>query len=132
MFIQKVQEQLLKKVGLDCEEDIWQKGFSFRLFAASSGNISELMNKIIKPVASEVIRSERTLITNDDFVKAARRHLGFLDEQNPFILDIKDISAIQQNSQSYWNSNAPRGKNCVVDSTEKKVTFTDLKIKDIF
>jgi len=132
MFIQKVQQQLLDKVGVKCEEEIWRKDFAFRLFAASSGNISDLMNKIIKPAASEVVRSETYLITIHQLALVAKRHLSLLDEENPFMIDLSCIIASQQRQFSYWNSNAPKGKSCVVDATEEKISFSELKLKDIF
>jgi len=132
MFIQKVQEQLLKKVNIKCEENLWSHNLAFRLFAASSGNISELMNKIIKPVALDLVRSNESIISVSKLASTAKRNLGLLDEENPFIIDMSSIVATQQNKHSYWNPNASKGKERVVDATEKKVKFADLKLKDIF
>ena len=132
MFIQKVQEQLFDKVGVECKEELWKSDFAFRLFAASSGNISDLMNKVIKPAASEVVRSQESLLTIEHLANSAKRHLGVLDKENPLIIKLKDIKATQQSSYSYWNSQAGKGKSCVVDATEKKIVFSDLKLKDIF
>jgi len=132
MFIQKVQKQLLDTVGIACEVELWRKDVSFRLFAASSGNISELMNKIIKPAASEVVRAGQNIMTVSNLAKATKRHLGVLDGDNPFIVELSSIVAIQQGTNSHWNSNAQKGKSCVVDATEKKVAFSDLKLKNIF
>lgn len=132
MFIQKVQDQLLDKVGIECKEELWKSDFAFRLFAASSGNISDLMNKVIKPAASEVVRSQESLLTIEHLANSAKRHLGVLDERNPFIIKLKDIKATQQSSSSYWNSQTEKGKSCVVDAKEKEITFSQLALKDIF
>ena len=132
MFIQKVQKQLLDKVGIECKEDLWKSDFAFRLFAASSGNISDLMNKVIKPAASGVVRSQERLLTIDHLANSAKRHLGVLNEENPFMIKLKDIVATQQSSTSYWNSEAAKGKSCVVDAKEKEITFSELKLKDVF
>ncbi len=132
MFIQKIQEQLLDKVGIECKEELWKSDFAFRLFAASSGNISDLMNKVIKPAASEVVRSQGNLLTIDHLAKSAKRHMGVLDEENPFIIKLKDIKATQQSSSSYWNSKAGKRKSCVVDAQEEKISFSDLRLKDFF
>ena len=132
MFIQKIQKQLLDKVAIECKEELWKSDFAFRLFAASSGNISDLMNKVIKPAAIDVIRSQESLLTIEHLANSAKRHLGLLNEENPFIIKLKNITARQQSSHSYWNSNAIKGQSCVVDATEKKIIFSDLKLKYIF
>jgi hypothetical protein len=134
MFLQTVQDQLIAKVSMVFESDLWKTDLAFRLFAASKGNISELMNKLIKPAAMEIIRKEEHCFTNESLINAASRNLGFLDEENPFKIKLENIVTTQQNKSSYWNSHAGRGENCVVDATKKEVRFTDIKfkLKDVF
>lgn len=132
MFLQKVQDQLASKIEMKFEQELWAGELAFRLFAASHGNISELMNKVIKPAASGIIRNQEDCFKRSHLEDSARRLLCVLDEENPFKIKLKDIVTTQQSNNSYWNSSVGKGKSCVVDATEKEVRFSDIKLKDIF
>lgn len=61
-----------------CSEDI-----SIRLFSASEGRISYLMDRIIRPASQLAIFEEAKFVTLDHMFRASQGQLNFLDSENP-------------------------------------------------
>jgi hypothetical protein len=128
MFLQKVEEKLPVKPYTP----MWHAEFAFRLFAASKGNLSELMEGLIVPATIEAIYDESEEVTKDHFIEAILGNTDYLEENNPIELDdIKDVEALQQNTESYWNLDAKRNEQRVVDATYAKVKFSNISLKQV-
>ena len=127
MFLQKVEEALPVKPF----KSLWQVEFAFRLFAASKGNISELMDGVIIPAGIKAIYAKSELITLAHFIEAVEENTDFLPENNPMKLDINEVIAFQQKDESTWNPNAKKTEQRVIDATYATVKFSDLNLKSI-
>ena len=125
MFLQIVEEEL----PIDTESSLWEVDTAFKLFAASSGNLSELMDGIIMPAAIEAVKDGSEFVKDEHLIEAAEENLDFLEELNPLSMDHDKVEAKQQANESYWNSEAPKNSLRVVDATYAKVKFSDLKLK---
>lgn len=130
-FVEKIQQKL-ENLSIKFEVDLWRHEMSFRLFAGCAGNISNLMNNIIRPAAISVVDNNEMLIKPSHFSQAFKRFGQVRDELNPFILDIGKIEAHVQKSSSYWNPNVPKGSSRVIDMTHTIVRFSDITLKDVF
>ncbi|SFF89668.1 TniB family NTP-binding protein [Neptunomonas qingdaonensis] len=129
-FLQKVQE----KLPIQPDQDLWRTEQAFRLFAVTQGNVSNLMKKLIRPAAIDAVFDGSQSITPEHFLNASRRQLNVRDEVNPLILKLTEIVAQEQRSQSYWNRDAARGKNRVVDARYRNVRYGELQLRldDVF
>lgn len=127
-FVDKIQQ----KLPIKPEQDLRQREMLFRLFAASGGNISNLMDKIVRPAAISAVDNSDLLIKKEHFAKALKRFSQVRDELNPFLIDVEKVTAHVQNKSSYWNKNVRRGETRVVDMTRTTVNFSDLTLKDVF
>lgn len=128
MFLESIQKRLPIKV----EFDLYRDPTAFRLFAGSGGNISNLMNKIIRPAAIMAVDNDEELLTNLHFAKALKRFSRIRDEQNPFLMDIENVEAQVQKNSSYWNPNAAQGDSRVVDMTFARVKIADISLANVF
>lgn len=127
-FVDKIQ----LKLPIKPEQDLRQREMLFRLFAASEGNISNLMDKIIRPAAISAVDNDDLLIKKDYFAKALKRFSQVRDELNPFLIEIEKVKAHVQKQSSYWNQSVRRGETRVVDMTRTTINFSDLSLKDVF
>ncbi|MBO1256692.1 TniB family NTP-binding protein [Alteromonas sp. 5E99-2] len=126
MFLEIVQEEL----PIEFDGSMWEDHeLAFKLFAASSGNLSDLMEGIIMPAAIDAVIDNEDLLTVDHLAGAAEDHLDFLEETNPFNMNLRDIEAKQQVQDSYWNSDAPKNALRVEEAQYAKVKFSDLELK---
>lgn len=129
---QKLLQKIEQKLPVRSQQNFWQIDLAFKLFAASKGNLSSLMNDLIKPAAINSIYDGTEIITLYHFATAFNQYLSYKNEANPFLENINDIIAYEQTSFSYWNSSAPRGESRVVDGSYRKIKFDDLRLKDVF
>ena len=135
-FLGKVQE----KLPIKPEMDLRLHENAFRFFAASEGNVANLMNCIIRPAAIDAIddasitdlKENKVLITNKKFAMALKHHSQVRNELNPFLIDINEVVANVQGKDSYWNAHAAQGESRVVDMTYAKIKFSDLSLNDVF
>lgn len=127
MFLQKVESELPIR-AYNC---IWKIDFAFRLFAISKGNLSELMDGVICPACINAIYDNSNYILPEHFVRAIENHTDFISENNPLLIEIDDIEALQQDTESTWNPSAKKYEQRVVDATYAKVKFSDLKLRDV-
>lgn len=135
-FLGKVQE----KLPIKPEMDLRLHENAFRFFAASEGNVANLMNCIIRPAAIDAIddasitdlKENKVLITNKKFAMALKHHSQVRNELNPFLIDINEVVANVQGKDSYWNTHAAQGESRVVDMTYAKIKFSDLSLNDVF
>lgn len=127
MFLQKVEE----KLPIKPYRPIWDHEMAFRLFAASKGNLSELMEGIIQPACIEAVYDETSVIEEHHFIDAVEENTDWLDGNNPLAIDIQKVTGVQQKTSSYWNDEAERQDKKVVKPTYGSVKFSDLNIKDV-
>jgi len=126
MFLEVIQDEL----PIDFDGSMWEDlELAFKLFAASSGNLSDLMEGIIMPAAIDAVRDNAELLTIDHLADAAEGHLDILEELNPFNMELREIEARQQDKESYWNAEAPKNSLRVNEATYAKVKFSDLELK---
>lgn len=126
MFLEVIQDEL----PIEFDGSLWNDlELAFKLFAASSGNLSDLMEGIIMPAAIEAVKDDAELLTIDYLADAAEDNLGILEELNPFNMELRKIEARQQYTESYWNAEAPKNSLRVEDATYAKVKFADLELK---
>jgi len=126
MFLEVIQGEL----PIEFDGSMWKDlELAFKLFAASSGNLSDLMEGIIMPAAIEAVLDDAELLTIDHLADAVEGHLDILEELNPFNMDLHSIEANQQKSESYWNAEAPKNSLRVKEATYAKVKFSDLELK---
>lgn len=127
-FLGKIQD----KLPIQTEVDLWRHETAFRMFAGSHGNVSNLMNSIIRPAAIDAIINNEKVIKNQYFAQAIQRFTQVRKELNPFLMDLNSIVADVQHKSSYWNRSAPSGESRVVDISYTKVKFKDLTLNDVF
>lgn len=127
MFLQRVESALPIK-PYEC---LWEVESAFKLFAASKGNLSELMEGIIVPACRTAIYDESDIITMEYFIDAVEENTDWLEENNPLSKDIHKIEALQQASESDWNPAAKQFDKRVVDASYCKVKYSDLNLKSI-
>lgn len=127
MFLQRIEEEL----PLKPQQSLWGVENAFRLFAASRGNLSELMEGIIVPACIDAIYDESETITETHFIDAVEGNTDWFEENNPLAIDVKDIEALQQDTESSWNPSAKKLEQRVVDATYAKVKFSDLNLKTV-
>ena len=128
MFLQIVQEEL----PIEFDGSLWADvELAFKLFAASSGNISNLMEGIIMPAAIEAVIDNEPVLTEDYLEAAVEDNLDFIEETNPFNLELDDIVAEQQVKDSVWNPKAPKNALRVEDAEFAKVKFSGLQLKTV-
>lgn len=126
MFLEVIQDEL--PIGFD--GSMWEDlELAFKLFAASSGNLSDLMEGIIMPAAIEAVLDNAELLTIDHLANAVEGNLDILEELNPFNMELREIEARQQDKESYWNAEAPKNSLRVKEATYAKVKFSDLELK---
>ncbi|MBM7070679.1 TniB family NTP-binding protein [Shewanella sp. 202IG2-18] len=127
MFLQKIEERLPVKIYTT----LWEVEMAFRLFAASNGNLSELLEGTIIPACEIAITNSQEVVTEENFIEAIDENSNF-KYKNPFLIDsIKDIRAYQQKTSSRWNASAKNKQQRVIDAVYAKVKFSDLKLNDI-
>jgi hypothetical protein len=127
MFLQKVEG----KLPIKPYKTLWPQEMAFRLFAASKGNLSELMEGIIIPACIEAIYDESDSITENHFIEAILERTDWMEDNNPLVVHINEVEGLQQKTASYWNEEAENRENKVVKPTFAKVKFTDLSLKNI-
>jgi hypothetical protein len=126
MFLEVVQDEL----PIDFDGSMWEDlELAFKLFAATSGNLSDLMEGIIMPAAIEAVLDDAEFLTVDYLADAAENNLDILEELNPFNMKLEEIEARQQDTESYWNAEAPKNSLRVEEATYAKVKFSDLELK---
>lgn len=126
MFLEVVQDEL----PIDFDGSMWEDlELAFKLFAASSGNMSDLMEGIIMPAAIKAVLDDADFLTIDHLADAVEDNLDILEESNPFNMDLHSIEARQQKNESYWNAEAPKNSLRVKEATYAKVKFSDLELK---
>jgi Cdc6-like AAA superfamily ATPase len=126
-FIQAIENQLPVKPF----EELCLSLNAFRLFAASDGNISELMDGVIIPACNKAIKDNSGVITKTHFIDAIEENTDFVRENNPFVLDIKNINAKQQVADSSWNPQAKKQEQRIIYPQYASVNFEDLNIANV-
>ncbi|WP_164852432.1 ATP-binding protein [Rheinheimera riviphila] len=127
MFLQRVEQELPIKPY----RELWEQEMAFRLFAASRGNLSELMEGIIQPACIEAIYDESQFISERHFIDAVEENTDWLDGNNPLAVEIDKVEALQQKTSSYWNENAERLASKVVKPTYATVKFSNLNLQTV-
>ncbi len=126
-FIRSVTEQL----PVDVYDPLESSLNAFRLFAASKGNLSELMEGIIIPASIKAVKRGDDLITEDDLINAVEENTDYFRENNPLTMTIDDIKAEQQIETSRWNPMAKKQQERVIPPEYALVKFSDLKLRDV-
>ncbi|RLV60489.1 hypothetical protein D5018_06770 [Parashewanella curva] len=127
MFLQNVQ----KKLPLNVYRTLWEVEMAFRLFAASHGNISELMDGTIIPACENAILQGKSVVEESNFIEAVNENANF-KEKNPFsIKSVRDVIAYQQKTSSKFKKNAKRKEERIVDAIYTKIKFDDLKLSEV-
>lgn len=127
MFLQKIEEALPIKPF----QPIWQVEFAFKLFAISRGNISELMDGVIRPACVEAIYDHSDVVTLEHFIDAALENTDIDEGKNPLIMELDKVVALEQASDSSWNPSAKKMEDRVIGATYAKVKFSDLNMKQL-
>jgi Cdc6-like AAA superfamily ATPase len=127
MFIQRVEEELPIKPYIE----LWPVEMAFRLFAASKGNLSELMEGIIIPACIEAIYDESEMITKEHFSDIIEENTEWMEENNPLLIGIDEVEGQQQATESYWDPKAKELDEKVVKPTFAKVKFSDLNLGSV-
>lgn len=104
---------------------------AFRLFAASKGNISELMDGIIIPAAIKALRRDDEQVQLQDFIDAIDEYTDLPEQKNPFRLDVSEIVAEQQVKESSWNSEAKKQQQRVEPAEYVTVKFSQLTLNEV-
>lgn len=127
MFIQKVEQ----KLPIQPYRELWVHDMAFRLFAASKGNLSELMEGIILPACIEAIYDESEFISERHLIDAVVENTDWLEGNNPLAVEIDKVEALQQKTPSHWNEKADRLASKVVKPTYATVKFSNLNLKEV-
>ncbi|MCW7555901.1 TniB family NTP-binding protein [Endozoicomonas gorgoniicola] len=113
-------DELDERLGFEEKADLKSREISLRLFVVSRGNLRVLRN-VIDQAAFLAIKENARQITYDHFLKACEAF--FPGDENPFRMQNLDkLEFFELEKPSYWDQNAKRGVNPVVEQT-----FTEVK-----
>ena len=107
MFIEKLQNKLpIKPV-----RKLYDNHMAFKLFAASSGNLSNLLKGIIIPATILALKEGAECFTEEHMMLAFKQRKNLKEKadfivKNPFKRKIEDIEAWQQLTTSHWDNDA--------------------------
>ncbi|MDX2369519.1 MAG: TniB family NTP-binding protein [Colwellia sp.] len=123
-FLKRVDKKLPFKElsGLSEEE------FSFRLFAASGGNLRHLMKGLLKRAAIKAINNGLPNIPLDYL---ANEYLDNYDpdrKKNPFLLALSDIEIEYCTKESYWDYEAKKGHKKVIPAQHKRCSIAEFLV----
>ena len=108
-------DMLDEGLGFEDKAELKSKKIALRLFVVSRGNL-RVLRSIIDQAAYLAIKDCARKITYDHFRKACE--VFFPGDKNPFLIsDLDQIKYVELEKPSYWDKDAKRGVNPVVEQT---------------
>ena len=113
-------DMLDEELGFEEKAGLKEQDIALRLFVVSRGNLRVLRN-VIDQAAHLAIMDNARKITFDHFLKGCE--VFFSGDENPFrIQDTDQIRYVELAKPSYWDKDAKRGVNPVVEQTFTEAT----------
>ncbi|WP_133408061.1 TniB family NTP-binding protein [Parashewanella tropica] len=132
MFI----ENLQKKLPIKPAQDLFDDEMAFKLFAASSGNLSNLVKGIIMPASISALKEGADCFTEEHMKLAFKQRKSLSQKanfviKNPFKKKIDDIEGWQQLTSSHWDNTANTKAERIIHATYSRLKFKDIPANQI-